>query len=912
MTVKASILIIWILGITTVAYSQCPEHRSVWDSIRTIEKNAQESLQESREKLIRLKNTFLTCKLTKDSVYARLLHRLSAVRFLENGRVATKEALDEALEAVTINASGKEGAAPDYLVNTYFNLGLFFASLSSNEKASAYYDSAIIVNTGRSSSFALSAGYQRAKLFSASGEYQKCIEECHRSLMNAKALNDTEWMMKFLNEQSQAFLYLESFSEAVDCLTRAEAYADTLENDFEKASAMKNRARILAAQHQYEPAGLLFEKTITRRIRTNRFDQVADDYIDFGSIYFQQKDFKKARHCFSEALRYAAKDNNSDQLAKAWHNLCAVEIESTTVNYAIAEQYFNNCLQQLGVGGKSMYGQLRQNELSSVGNKDLLIALLKTRTAFLLKRYKQTGDPQLISKCIEAALLTDTLLTTMRFEHTEERSKLYWRELTRDFFSQALEACYLAGDYEHAFFFMEKSRAVLLYDRINERTAADKLPEEEIRQEQHYKYRLMAVQGQLSLGISEDENRVQLMLLKDSLDRHIRKLELNYPEYYRIKYESAMPSLDAFQRRLLPDEVFIHYHIGESVAYALTVARDKVSMHTLQPDPGDIADFMKMCAGRQYLNQHYPAFTALSRRLNNALFNPLGITQQRVIVCLDHYLLPFDAFCDDDGSFLIYRHAFSYAYSAALLMQNNNQRKEPGAAFAGFAPSSFAPRLYLPDLKRSVPWLRSIASLYSTSASYTGEQASKRNFINQVAGYAVVNVFSHATADTGKGEPVLYMQDSLISLSELQVFDRSATQLIMLSACQTNVGRKEAGEGIYSLARGFATIGIPAVASTLWVADEEAVYHISNGFHAGLAKGMPADEALRQAKLDYLSDGARSRQLPYYWAAMVLMGDNSALELTNTLLVRDSILVGLLLLIAVWGAYTIARLIKKV
>ena len=140
-------------------------------------------------------------------------------------------------------------------------------------------------------------------------------------------------------------------------------------------------------------------------------------------------------------------------------------------------------------------------------------------------------------------------------------------------------------------------------------------------------------------------------------------------------------------------------------------------------------------------------------------------------------------------------------------------------------------------------------------------------------GYSIANVFSHALADTGNAEPLLYMQDSVIHLSELQLLNRPATQLIMLSACQTNAGRNATGEGIYSLARGFSSAGISSVAATLWKADEEAIYALSDKFHAYLSEGMRKDDALQKAKLYFIKQGDREKLLPYFWANMVLMGN---------------------------------------
>src|SRR5205809_2653246 len=105
------------------------------------------------------------------------------------------------------------------------------------------------------------------------------------------------------------------------------------------------------------------------------------------------------------------------------------------------------------------------------------------------------------------------------------------------------------------------------------------------------------------------------------------------------------------------------------------------------------------------------------------------------------------------------------------------------------------------------------------------------------------------------------MQDSVIHLSELQLLKNPATKLVLLSACQTNVGKAATGEGIYSLARGFATAGISSVAATLWKADEQTIYIVSEKFNEYLSKGMSKDEALQKAKLYFTESNANSEKL---------------------------------------------------
>ena len=247
-------------------------------------------------------------------------------------------------------------------------------------------------------------------------------------------------------------------------------------------------------------------------------------------------------------------------------------------------------------------------------------------------------------------------------------------------------------------------------------------------------------------------------------------------------------------------------------------------------------------------------------------------------------MIPFDALCKDENGkiFLLNDYSFSYVYSARYLIKRFNNPK-PAGNFLGFAPVSFAPYLNVPDLKNAADALQSSAAAYHNNKLFTYQNATRNNFFKYASSYSIVSIFSHARADTTDNEPVLFMHDSLIHLSELQLLDKPATKLVMLSACQTNVGKAATGEGIYSLARGFATAGISSVAATLWKADEQTIYSVSEKFNEYLSQGMSKDEALQKAKLYFIQNNSNSEKLlPYYWANMILIGNTDAINFSTT------------------------------
>ncbi len=95
---------------------------------------------------------------------------------------------------------------------------------------------------------------------------------------------------------------------------------------------------------------------------------------------------------------------------------------------------------------------------------------------------------------------------------------------------------------------------------------------------------------------------------------------------------------------------------------------------------------------------------------------------------------------------------------------------------------------------------------------------------------------------------------------------RFSADLVVLAACETGKGKNQRGEGILSLGRGFAYAGVPSVLSTLWEARSGVTLTLTGFFLGNYFAGMPADEALYQAKLRMLKNPPDGNASPYFWA----------------------------------------------
>jgi CHAT domain-containing protein len=164
-----------------------------------------------------------------------------------------------------------------------------------------------------------------------------------------------------------------------------------------------------------------------------------------------------------------------------------------------------------------------------------------------------------------------------------------------------------------------------------------------------------------------------------------------------------------------------------------------------------------------------------------------------------------------------------------------------------------------------------------------GSEATETAFKSQpLAEFKIVHLAVHGFADPKfpersglvLGVDPSSRDDGLLQVREITRLHFNA-ELVTLSACDSGVGKLHGEEGITNVAEAFLASGAKSVVASLWSADDTYTLALMEGFYAHIARGEDSSTALRQAKLDLLSEHGR-QVLPYYWAAFVLMGDGSS------------------------------------
>ena len=112
--------------------------------------------------------------------------------------------------------------------------------------------------------------------------------------------------------------------------------------------------------------------------------------------------------------------------------------------------------------------------------------------------------------------------------------------------------------------------------------------------------------------------------------------------------------------------------------------------------------------------------------------------------------------------------------------------------------------------------------------------------------------------------------DGVLEASDIVHLHTNA-DLIVLSACDTAVGRLQGEEGIANLSLAFQLAGAKTVVSTLWTIEDTTALYLMKRFYAHLAKKGTVAHALTAAKRDMLKTYG-TQAVPYYWASFKVEG----------------------------------------
>jgi len=178
------------------------------------------------------------------------------------------------------------------------------------------------------------------------------------------------------------------------------------------------------------------------------------------------------------------------------------------------------------------------------------------------------------------------------------------------------------------------------------------------------------------------------------------------------------------------------------------------------------------------------------------------------------------------------------------------------------------------------------------------DQATKSNFIKNASKFDVLHLSTHATSGTLTEPARIEFYDSTMYLNELYSLNIN-NELVVLSACETGVGRLQKGEGALSIARGFQYAGAKRMLFSLWQINDLSTSQIMQLFYKDYSTNNSGVDANHNSKINYLKNEAINniKKSPYYWSAFVYYGDFSSILETPFLDIYTYLFVAIVIIV---------------
>jgi CHAT domain-containing protein len=158
----------------------------------------------------------------------------------------------------------------------------------------------------------------------------------------------------------------------------------------------------------------------------------------------------------------------------------------------------------------------------------------------------------------------------------------------------------------------------------------------------------------------------------------------------------------------------------------------------------------------------------------------------------------------------------------------------------------------------------------------TEENAKKEKMLSE---YKLLHFATHGVMDEKNPEKSglvlsqenLSTEDGILRADEISELELNA-DLVVLSACQTGIGKMIRGEGMIGLSRSFMYAGAPSVVMSLWSVSDQSTNILMKRFYENLIlKGVSKAKALQLARNSMIKDEQYAH--PFFWAPFVLTGD---------------------------------------
>lgn len=614
-----------------------------------------------------------------------------------------------------------------------------------------------------------------------------------------------------------------------------------------------------------------------------------------ADVFEQQQQLPAAVQSNFQALKYfAAVDSTftGRDVAKTFKDIGKLYLLSGQPDTAFV--YLNKAIKAL-FPSNSKTGLDHLPADSQLTHENTIMEVMDAASEAYLQQYKQSldvGSLQRSLNCINIAFKTEELIRQVyiyddskyrqgkeskaRSEHGIMISRLLWGATGNDKW------------LDEAFMYAERSRANVLMDKIKENLLSGFSSDSSFAETKQLWFKIQSINDEINRLKQDTANAAIIQALTKEKEQFDARFSSNRSRANTLlqnvyKNNSIYTTTTGIRQKLLQNnDAIIEYFAGDSLLYRFVLQKGKENVEVAAV-PLSAADtlvqaLLPYLTGKDKYNNDPAAYAQLAAALYRQIFPVLPATAKKIMIIADGLLqfLPFEALMADAGKpgFLVQQFQFTSAFSCASLLQQMNMA---GGIFdadgIAFAPFTSKGKDSLPALPQSGAEAESLRKAGDVVSVFKNENATSKRFIELAGKGKILHLASHAFADGSDSiQPRIEFADGSLSLEKIYALQLS-NRLVVLSACQTGIGKLVTAEGALSLARGFYYSGAKNVINSLWEVDDQSAGLIFGKFYRHLKKTGSIGQSLALARQEYIQEAPVEKRSPYYWASFVCIGD---------------------------------------
>lgn len=449
-----------------------------------------------------------------------------------------------------------------------------------------------------------------------------------------------------------------------------------------------------------------------------------------------------------------------------------------------------------------------------------------------------------------------------------------------DTYSQSLDNKLL----EIAFQYAESSKATVLKDVVRKKSLLELHPKDSLLLTQQ---RLLQAQEFITNKLINEQYGKSRVIILNGFSKELSAISIQLKKVNNkilTRYPNAKNSRISFEKltnKLTDDNaVLIEYFYGKKAIYQFMFDKNKSDFSKIELsklNKKEIIDFIHLFDSPEAINNDINAYKRTAFNIYNTLKLNISKFDKNLIIVPDGLLsfVPFEALLTKETASVKYQNmAFlvtqtTVLYNSSVEFYLKQSRQQSFEKILGIFPvfkNSNKELTYSIDEAKSIKNLMDIDLLIN-------EKATKENFIKKASNYDLLHLSTHANSGSFSIPASIEFCNDRMSINELYSL-RLNVNLVVLSACETGVGKLQKGEGAMSLARAFQYAGAQNVLFSLWQINDKSTSQIMKLLYKNIQNTQSISKANSCSKIEYLNDQKISniKKSPYYWSAFVYYG----------------------------------------